>query len=112
MNVTVQDILSARGVLRRYLAPTPLYRHPLLSARLGFDAYVKHENHLPTGAFKVRGGLALFAGMGARDAAHGVICATRGNHGLSLAYAAQKFGSRCLVYVPRNNNPEKNTLME
>ena len=112
MNVTMRDILSAHGVLRRYLVPTPLYRHPLLSARLGFDAYVKHENHLPIGAFKIRGGLALFANMGERDLKHGVIAATRGNHGLSLAYAARQFGSRCLIYVPRNNNPEKNTLMQ
>lgn len=112
MNVTVRDILSAHQVLRRYLAPTALYRHPLLSSRLGFDAYVKHENHLPIGAFKVRGGLTLFAGMGERDLKHGVIAATRGNHGLSLAYAARQFGSRCLIYVPRNNNPEKNTLMQ
>lgn len=112
MNVTMRDILSARGVLRRYLAPTPLYRHPLLSARLGFDAYVKHENHLPIGAFKIRGGLNLFANMGERELKHGVIAATRGNHGLSLAYAARQFGSRCLIYVPRNNNPEKNVLMQ
>jgi len=112
MNVTVQDILSARGVLRRHLSNTPLYRHPLLSARMGFDAYVKHENHLPTGAFKVRGGLNLFAHMGERDLAQGVIAATRGNHGLSLAYAARMFGSRCVIYVPRHNNPEKNTLMQ
>jgi threonine dehydratase len=112
MTVTVQDILSARGVLRRYLAPTALYRHPLLSARLGFDAYVKHDNHLPMGSFKVRGGLALFANMGERELKQGVIAATRGNHGLSLAYAAQKFGSRCLIYVPRNNNPEKNRLIQ
>jgi threonine dehydratase len=112
MSVTVRDILSARAVLRRHLTPTPLYRHALLSARLGFDAYVKHENHLPTGAFKVRGGLTLFAHMGERELKHGVIAATRGNHGLSLAYAARQFGSRCLIYVPRGNNPEKNALMQ
>jgi threonine dehydratase len=112
MPVTMRDILSARSVLCRYLAPTPLYRHPLLSTRLGFDAYVKHENHLPIGAFKVRGGLNLFANLGERELKHGVIAATRGNHGLSLAYAARMFGSRCLIYVPRANNPEKNTLMQ
>lgn len=112
MPVTMRDILNARGVLRRYLAPTPLYRHPLLSSRLGFDAYVKHENHLPIGAFKVRGGLNLFANLGERELKHGVIAATRGNHGLSLAYAARMFGSRSIIYVPRGNNPEKNTLME
>jgi threonine dehydratase len=112
MTVTVRDILKARGVLRRHLPATPLYRHPLLSARLGFDAYVKHENHLPIGAFKVRGGINLFANLGERELKHGVIAATRGNHGLSLAYAARMFGSRCLIYVPRGNNPEKNTLMQ
>jgi len=112
MTVTMRDILSAHGVLRRHLSPTALYRHPLLSARLGFDAYVKHENHSPIGAFKVRGGLNLFASLGEREWKRGVIAATRGNHGLSLAYAARHFGARCLIYVPRGNNPEKNTLMQ
>jgi threonine dehydratase len=111
MTVTMRDILSAHGVLRRYLAPTPLYRHPLLSARLGFDAYVKHENHLPIGAFKVRGGLYLLSNMGERELKRGVLTATRGNHGLSLGYAAKHFGSRAVIYVPRGNNPEKNQLM-
>jgi threonine dehydratase len=112
MIVTMRDILSAQGVLRRYLTPTALYRHPLLSARLGFDAYVKHENHTPIGTFKVRGGLYLLANMGERELKKGVITATRGNHGIALAYAARQFGSRALVYVPRANNPEKNQLMQ
>ena len=112
MNVTMRDILAAHGMLRRFLSPTPLYRHPMLSARLGFDAYVKHENHLPIGAFKVRGGLNLFANMSERELKRGVIAATRGNHGLSLAYAARHFGSRCVIYVPRGNNPEKNSLIQ
>jgi threonine dehydratase len=112
MTVTMRDILAAHSMLRRYLAPTPLYRHPLLSVRLGFDAYVKHENHLPVGSFKIRGGLNLFANLSERELKRGVIAATRGNHGLSLAYAARHFGSRCLIYVPRGNNPEKNTLMQ
>jgi threonine dehydratase len=112
MPVSVHDILQARNVIRRHLAPTPLYRHALLSARLGFDAYVKHENHLPIGAFKVRGGLNLCANLGERELKCGLIAATRGNHGLSLAYAARLVGSRCLIYVPRGNNPEKNALMQ
>lgn len=112
MSVTMRDILNAQGVLRRHLSPTPLYRHPLLCAHLGFDAYVKHENHLPIGAFKVRGGLNLFSSLGEREWKRGVVAATRGNHGLSLAYAARHFGSRALMYVPRGNNPEKNTLMQ
>jgi threonine dehydratase len=112
MSVTMRDILAAHGMLRRYLSATPIYRHPLLSVRLGFDAYVKHENHLPMGSFKVRGGLNLFANLSEKELKRGVLAATRGNHGLSLAYAARHFGSRCLIYVPRGNNPEKNTLMQ
>lgn len=108
----MRDVLNAHGVLRRHLAPTPLVRHPLLSAKLGFDAYVKHENHLPIGAFKVRGGLNLFANIPEREWKRGVITATRGNHGLSLAYAARNFGSRAVIYVPRGNNPEKNLLIQ
>src|SRR5688572_24261027 len=112
MQVSVHDILLARNVIRRHVAPTPLYRHALLSARLGFDAYVKHENHLPIGAFKLRGGLNLCANLGERELKNGLIAATRGNHGLSLAYATRLVGSRCLIYVPRGNNPEKNALMQ
>ncbi|MCZ7686393.1 MAG: hypothetical protein M5U28_49565 [Sandaracinaceae bacterium] len=63
MPVTFQDILRAWPVVHRYLPRTPLYRYSLLSARLGFDAYVKHENHMPIGAFKVRGGANLFANL-------------------------------------------------
>jgi threonine dehydratase len=112
MTVTMRDILAAHQLIKRFLVKTPLYRHPLLSARLGFDAYVKHENHTPIGAFKVRGGMNLFANLSEKELKRGVIAATRGNHGLSLAYAARHFGSRCLVYVPRGNNPEKNTLIQ
>ena len=89
-----------------------MYRYPLLSARLGFDAYVKHENHLPIGAFKVRGGVNLFAGLSDQERRRGVITATRGNHGLSLAWSARTFGSRAVIYVPKHNNPDKNAIME
>lgn len=112
MPVTFQDILRARPIVQRYLPRTPLYRYSLLSARLGFDAFVKHENHLPIGAFKVRGGVNLFANLRDSQRARGVITATRGNHGLSLAWTANTFGSRAVIYVPKGNNPEKNAIME
>lgn len=112
MPVRFQEILKAWPVVHRYLPRTPLYRYSLLSARLGFDAYVKHENHLPIGAFKVRGGVNLFANLSDQQRARGVITATRGNHGLSLAWAARTFGSRAVIYVPKGNNPEKNAIME
>ncbi len=104
-------MLRAWPVVHRHLPRTPLYRHPLLSLKCGFHAYVKHENHLPIGAFKVRGGMNLFANLSDRERARGVITSTRGNHGLSLAYAARTFGSRAVIYVPKGNNPEKNAVM-
>ncbi|HEY8429370.1 MAG TPA: threonine dehydratase [Sandaracinaceae bacterium] len=112
MPVTFQDILRAWPVVHRYLPRTPLYRYSLLSARLGFDAYVKHENHMPIGAFKARGGVNLFANLSDAQRARGVITATRGNHGLSLAWCARTFGSRAVIYVPKGNNPEKNAIMD
>ncbi len=110
-DVTFQDILRAWPVVHRYVQRTPLYRNPLLSARCGFEAYIKHENHLPIGAFKVRGGVNLFANLSDKQRARGVVTATRGNHGLSIAYAARAFGARAVIYVPKGNNPDKNALM-
>jgi len=110
--VTFQDVLRAWPIVHRYLLRTPLYRYSALSARMGFDAYVKHENHTPIGAFKVRGGVNLFANLSDAQRRRGVVTATRGNHGLSMAWAACTFGSRAVIYVPKGNNPEKNALME
>lgn len=111
-DLSFRDVLRAWPIVHRHLPRTPLYRYPLLSARLGFDAYIKHENHLPIGAFKVRGGVNLFAQLSDSQRRRGVICATRGNHGLSMAWAARTFGSRAVIYVPKRNNPEKNANME
>ncbi|MDQ3034388.1 MAG: threonine dehydratase [Myxococcota bacterium] len=111
MPVTFQDVLRAWPTVHRWLPRTPLYRYPLLSSRWGIDLWVKHENHLPIGAFKVRGGVNLFANLTDSQRARGVITATRGNHGLSLAWAARAFGSRAVIYVPKGNNPEKNAIM-
>lgn len=112
MPVNFKDILRAWPIVHRYIPRTPLYRYTLLSARLGFDAFVKHENHTPIGAFKVRGGVNLFANLTDSQRARGVVTATRGNHGLSVAWSASTFGSRAVIYVPKGNNPEKNAIME
>lgn len=111
MEVSFRDVLRAWPLVRRYLHRTPLYRYALLSTRMGFDAYVKHENHTPIGAFKVRGGINLFANLGDAQRARGVVTATRGNHGLSMAWCARTFGSRAVIHVPKGNNPEKNAIM-
>jgi len=92
---------------------TPQYVWPLLAARLGTEVWVKHENHTPLGAFKVRGGIIHVENL-ARDgrAASGLICATRGNHGQSLAFAGKRFGLPVTIVVPEGNSTEKNAAME
>lgn len=110
--VTFDDVIAARERIAPYLARTPLYEYPGLSKLLGFPYYVKHENHQPVGAFKVRGGINLLSQMGETEKARGVICATRGNHGQSVAYAAKLFGVQACIVVPEGNNPEKNAAME
>jgi threonine dehydratase len=85
-------------------------RHPLLAAEIGVDIYVKHENHNPTGAFKIRGGLNLIGSL-SPDERRGVITASTGNHGQSIALACQREGVPCTVVVPLGNNPEKNAAM-
>lgn len=95
------------------MAPTPQYAWPLLARRAGCEVWVKHENHTPIGAFKVRGGLNLLAQLAsASPRVSGVISATRGNHGQSLAYAARLHGLRCRIVVPEGNSRAKNTAME
>ncbi len=108
---TYNDILSARAVVSRYLPRTPTYHYPGLSALVGCEVFVKHENHLPIGAFKVRGGVNFMASLAPFDKQRGVITATRGNHGLSIAYAAHLFGAKAVLVVPHGNNPEKNAGM-
>jgi threonine dehydratase len=107
---TLKDIYLARPRVYRVLKPTPLMRHPLLAAEAGLDVYVKHENHNPTGAFKIRGGLNLIGGLTATER-RGVITASTGNHGQSIALACQREGVPCTVVVPVGNNPEKNAAM-
>ncbi len=109
---TLARLRAAQEVLRGALQPTPALGWPLLARRLGAEVVVKHENHNPTGAFKVRGGLTYFDALRRRAPdARGVISATRGNHGQSLAFAARRAGLIATIYVPRGNSMEKNAAM-
>jgi len=110
--VRFEDVVAARETIARYLPRTPLYEYPGLSKLLGFSFHLKHENHQPVGAFKVRGGVNLVSRLGEDEKRRGVICATRGNHGQSVAYAARLFGVQAVIVVPEGNNPEKNAAME
>lgn len=108
---TYQDVVAARDVVHRYLKPTPLYEWPALSQLLGCRFYVKHENHTPTTAFKVRGGIYLVSRLADEQKRRGIIACTTGNHGQSLAYACRLFGVRCVLVVPAKNNPDKVAAM-
>ena len=108
---TYTDILAASPVVHRYLRPTPLYEWQGLSKLLGCRFYLKHENHTPTTAFKVRGGINLVSRLSDEQKRRGVIGCTTGNHGQSLAYACRLFGVRCTIVVPVNNNPDKNEII-
>src|SRR5215470_11257796 len=101
------DVLAARQRIAPYLRPTPLYRYPALDAMTGAHVWVKHENHLPTGAFKVRGGVNLVSQLTDEERRRGVIAASTGNHGQSVAYAADLFGVRAVICVPERANPVK-----
>ena len=101
---------AARDVYAAML-PTPQYAWPLLAERAGREVWVKHENHTPTGAFKVRGGLHLLATLAKGSHKTGIISATRGNHGQSLAFAARQYGIRCVIVVPIGNSADKNAAM-
>jgi threonine dehydratase len=101
------DVLAARQRIAPYLGPTPLYRYPVLDELTGARLWVKHENHQPVGAFKVRGGVNLVSQLSADDRSRGVITASTGNHGQSVGYAANLFGVRAIVCVPEQANPVK-----
>lgn len=108
----LKTIESALDCIRPAVRETPTYRWPLLEAGLGLELWVKHENHTPVGAFKIRGGLVYLDELRRREpGVAGVIAATTGNHGQSIAYAARAAGLRAVVVVPRGNNPEKNAAM-
>ena len=109
---TRDELEVATSIVRTFVPPTPAYAWPLLRDRFGVDIVVKHENHTPTGSFKARGGLvyvdALRRGM---HVANGLVTATRGNHGQSIALAATRNDIPCIVVVPEGNSVEKNAAM-
>jgi threonine dehydratase len=111
--VTLAALDSAARLVHGVLPPTPQLFWPLLSARIGTEVSVKHENHLPTGAFKVRGGLVYLDQLRrAEPGLAGVVTATRGNHGQSLGFAARRAGLRAVVVVPHGNSRDKNAAMQ
>ncbi|WP_024506718.1 threonine dehydratase [Bradyrhizobium sp. ARR65] len=106
------ELERAHEVVRQAVPPTPAYAWPLLAERLGTEVMVKHENHTPTGAFKVRGGLTYVERLKReKPETRGLISATRGNHGQSLALAGRRHGLPVTIYVPRGNSVEKNRAM-
>ena len=112
MQFTRAELDTATALVRRALPPTPAYRWPLLAEVAGADVWVKHENHLPVGAFKVRGGLVYVDRLlRRRPDVTGLIAATTGNHGQSLAFAGRTFGLPVHIVVPFGNNPDKNAAM-
>ncbi len=105
-------ILEAKNRIAPYLKPTPLHYYPLLSELAGAEVYVKHENVQPTGAFKVRGGINLIGSLSAEEKVRGVVTASTGNHGQSIAYACRLFGVKAVIGVPENCNPSKLAAMK
>ena len=109
---TLDEMETAAQFVYRTMPPTPQYRWPLLDVRCGTEVWVKHENHTPVGAFKVRGGLVYMDHFHrTQPGAVGVVSATRGNHGQSVAFAARRFGLRAAIVVPHDNGAEKNAAM-
>lgn len=104
---TFQDVLQARKTIHPYLSPTPLHYYKGLSDLVGAQVWVKHENHQPVGAFKVRGGVNFAAHLSDGEKAQGVITASTGNHGQSIAYGARLFGVRAIIGMPEESNPGK-----
>ena len=108
---TLAELESALALVHEVFGPTPFYRWPLLCERSGCEVWVKHENHTPTGAFKIRGGLLFMGERVARGETGGVIAASTGNHGQSITVAGRQYGIEITIVVPVGNSPEKNRLM-
>ena len=111
--VSFEEVLAARERLRPHLVPTPLRSYPALDAEVGHGirVFVKHENHQPTNAFKVRNGLAALSLLGEAERRRGVVSASTGNHGQGVAWAGRLLGVPVTICVPLGNNPEKNAAM-
>jgi threonine dehydratase len=112
LGLTRQQLEDGAHLVHATVAPTPQYSWPLLNERAGLEVWVKHENHTPTGSFKVRGGLTLMQQITrGNPKLAGVISATRGNHGQSVAFASRRHGLRSVIVVPHGNSREKNAAM-
>jgi threonine dehydratase len=112
MSFTLEELAYASDLVRRLVPPTPQYAWPLLGELVGAEVWVKHENHTPTGAFKVRGGLVYTDRLrSSRPMVTGIVSATRGNHGQSLAFAGKAVGLPVTIVVPHCNSAEKNAAM-
>jgi len=109
---TFKDVLKAKHVIKNYLNRTPLYQYPALSQMLGCELYIKHENHQPTGAFKIRGGINLVSQLSDSEKENGVVTASSGNHGISVTYSARLFGTKAKVVLFDNANPGKVAFIE
>lgn len=111
--ISPADVLRARQRIRPYLAPTPLRRYAPLDLVVGhgIEVWVKQENHNPTNSFKVRNALSVMTALSREERGRGVVAATRGNHGLGVAWAGSLLGIEVTVCVPCGNNPEKNEGM-
>jgi threonine dehydratase len=109
--VSLTELQRTADLVHAHLPATPQIPWPLLSRRAGAEVWVKHENHLPTGAFKVRGGVVFADRQSSTGSARGLISATRGNHGQSLAWAGSRFGLAVTIVVPFDNSAEKNAAM-
>jgi threonine dehydratase len=113
LHFTIDEIEAATTVVRTFVPQTPAYAWPLLCKRFGIEIIVKHENHTPTGSFKARGGLVYVDALRSHGRLpNGLVTATRGNHGQSVAVAAIRNGLPCVVVVPEGNSAEKNAAME
>ncbi len=109
---TIRELDAAAATVYEAMPPTPQYSWPLLNEALGTEAWIKHENHTPTGAFKVRGGLTYLKALRQRmPDLPGVITATRGNHGTSIAFGSKRYGIKATIVVPRGNSQEKTAAM-
>jgi len=107
MELTYADVVAAREVVYRHLPPTPMWSYPVLDAAAGATVFVKHENVQPVGAFKVRGGLTLLAGMSDAERRRGTVTYSTGNHAQSLAYASAVYAAACTVVMPAAASPAK-----
>src|SRR5713226_2349987 len=110
--LSLAELEAAADLVHEVMLPTPALRWPLLCERAGAEVWVKHENHTPVGAFKIRGGLVYMTDLKRREPkVAGVIAATRGNHGQSVAFAARRVGIAAVIVVPKGNSREKNAAM-